>query len=144
MSTPITITGRLVDAPELKFTPSSHAVANFTVAHNRRRFDKQRNEWVDEGADFYRCQAWRDLAQNLAEAWQKGTLVVVTGTIEQRSYETREGEKRSVWEVKVEDAGTSLRFAKRDTPSSSGGYQRSAPNPAGDWGAESGTQEPPW
>ena len=113
MSTPITITGRLVADPELRFTPSGAAVANFTIAHNRRKFDRNSNEWKDEGTDFYRCSAWRELAENIAEAWAKGMLVIASGTIEQREYETREGEKRSVWEVTVEDAGSSLKWKPR-------------------------------
>ena len=109
--TAITIVGRLTDAPELRFTPSGAPVANFTVAVNRRKFDKQRNEWTDAGTDFYRCSIWRDTAENVAESLTKGVEVIVTGDLISREYETREGEKRTVWEVNAEHVGPSLRWA---------------------------------
>jgi single-strand DNA-binding protein len=109
--TVITVVGNLTDDPELRFTSSGVAVANFTVASTPRMFDKQTNEWKDGDALFLRCSIWRQAAENVAESLQKGARVVVQGRLKQRSYETREGEKRTVYELDVEEVGPSLRYA---------------------------------
>jgi len=124
--TTITIVGNLTDDPELRFTPSGAAVANFTVASTPRNFDKQTNEWVDGEAMFLRCSIWRQAAENVAESLQRGMRVVVQGRLKARSYETREGEKRTVFEIEVEEIGPSLKFAtakvNRVSRSGGGGY----------------------
>ena len=107
----ITVVGNLTDDPELRFTPSGAAVANFTVASTPRTFDKQTNEWEDGEAMFLRCSIWRQAAENVAESLQRGMRVVVHGRLKARSYETREGEKRTVFEIDVEEIGPSLKFA---------------------------------
>ncbi len=107
----ITVIGNLTADPELRFTPSGAAVANFTVASTPRRFDKNTNEWVDQEALFMRCTVWRQQAENVAESLQKGMRVVAYGRLQQRSYETREGEKRTVIEMQVDEVAPSLLFA---------------------------------
>lgn len=109
--TPITVVGNLTADPELRFTPSGAAVANFTVASTPRRFDKQTNEWVDQEALFLNCSVWRQAAENVAESLVKGMRVIVTGNLRARSYETREGDKRTVFEIDVEDVGPALKYA---------------------------------
>jgi single-strand DNA-binding protein len=107
----ITVVGNLVDDPELRFTPSGAAVANFRIASTPRTFDKQSNEWKDGDALFLSCAVWRQAAENVAESLQKGMRVVVQGRLKQRQYETREGEKRTVVELEVEEVGPSLKYA---------------------------------
>jgi single-strand DNA-binding protein len=109
--TNITLVGNLTDDPELRFTPSGAAVANFTVASTPRFLDKQTNEWKDGDALFMRCNIWRQAAENVAESLQRGMRVIVTGRLRQRSYETKEGEKRTVYEVEVDEIGPSMRYA---------------------------------
>lgn len=109
--TVITVVGNLTADPELRFTPSGAAVANFTVASTPRTFDKNSNEWKDGEALFLRCSVWRQAAENVAESLHKGTSVIVQGRLKQRSYETKEGEKRTVYELDVEEIGPSLRWA---------------------------------
>ena len=109
--TVITVVGNLVDDPELRFTPSGAAVANFRIASTPRTFDKQSNEWKDGDALFLTCSVWRQAAENVAESLQRGMRVVVQGRLKQRSYETREGEKRTVVELEVDEVGPSLTFA---------------------------------
>src|SRR4051794_18870374 len=109
--TVITIIGNLTADPELRFTPSGAAVANFTVASTPRQFDRQSNEWKDGETLFMRCSVWRDAAENVAESLQRGTRVIVSGRLTQRSYETKEGEKRTVVEMEVDEVGPSLRYA---------------------------------
>ena len=109
--TVITVVGNLVDDPELRFTPSGAAVANFRIASAPRTFDKQSNEWKDGEALFLSCSIWRQAAENVAESLQKGMRVIVQGRLRQRSYETREGERRSVYELDVEEVGPSLKYA---------------------------------
>ncbi|MEE4023815.1 single-stranded DNA-binding protein [Gordonia sp. PKS22-38] len=109
--TVITVVGNLTADPELRFTPSGAAVANFTVASTPRTFDRQTNEWKDGEALFLRCNIWRDAAENVTESLSKGTRVVVQGRLKQRSFETREGEKRTVVELEVDEIGPSLRYA---------------------------------
>ena len=109
--TTITIIGNLTNDPELRFTPSGAAVANFTVASTPRTFDRQANEWKDGETLFMRCSVWRDAAENVAESLQRGTRVLVSGRLKSRSYETKEGEKRTVVELDVDEVGPSLRYA---------------------------------
>ncbi|SFK49305.1 single-stranded DNA-binding protein [Cellulomonas sp. KH9] len=109
--TTITVIGNLTGDPELRFTPSGAAVANFTVASTPRTFDRQSNEWKDGDTLFLRCSIWREAAESVAESLTKGTRVIVQGRLVQRSYETREGEKRTVYELQVDEVGPSLRYA---------------------------------
>jgi len=109
--TVITLIGNLTSDPELRFTPSGAAVANFTVASTPRSFDRQSNEWKDGETLFMRCAVWREAAENVAESLTKGTRVLVTGRLRSRSFETREGEKRTVMEMDVDEVGPSLRYA---------------------------------
>jgi len=109
--TTITVIGNLVDDPELRFTPSGAPVANFRIASTPRTFDRQSNEWKDGDTLFLRCSIWREAAESVAESLTKGTRVIVTGRLVQRSYETREGEKRTVYELQVDEVGPSLRYA---------------------------------
>ena len=109
--TTITIVGNLVDDPELRFTPSGAAVANFRVASTPRTFDKQTNEWKDGEGLFLSCSVWRQAAENVAESLQRGMRVVISGRLKARTYETREGEKRTVFEIDVDEVGPSLKYA---------------------------------
>ena len=109
--TNITIIGNLVDDPELRFTPSGAAVAKFRVASTPRFFDRTTNEWKDGDSLFLQCQIWRQAAENVAESLTRGMRVIVSGRLKQRSYETKEGEKRTVFEVEVDEVGPSLRNA---------------------------------
>src|SRR5690349_10835405 len=109
--TTITVIGNLVDDPELRFTPSGAAVANFRIASTPRTFDRQTNEWKDGDALFLSCSVWRQAAENVAESLQKGMRVVVQGRLKSRQYETREGEKRTVFEIDVDEVGPSLKYA---------------------------------
>jgi single-strand DNA-binding protein len=119
----ITVVGNLTADPELRFTPSGAAVANFTVASTPRIFDRQSNEWKDGDALFMRCSIWREAAENVAESLTRGSRVIAQGRLKQRSYETREGEKRTVVELEVDEIGPSLRYAtaKVNKASRSGG-----------------------
>ncbi|MFM8515879.1 MAG: single-stranded DNA-binding protein [Actinomycetota bacterium] len=107
----VTVVGNLTNDPELRFTPSGAAVASFTVASSSRVLDKTTNEWKDGDTTYLRCSVWRQYAENVAESLTKGTRVIVTGRLKQRSYETREGEKRTVMEIDVDDVGPALRYA---------------------------------
>lgn len=109
--TVITVIGNLTADPELRFTPSGAAVANFTVASTPRTFDRQSNEWKDGETLFLRCSVWREAAENVAESLQKGMRVIVQGRLKSRSYETKEGERRTVTELDVDEVGPSLRYA---------------------------------
>ena len=123
--TPITVIGNLTADPELRFTPSGAAVANFTVASTPRTFDKNTNEWKDGEALFLNCSVWRQAAENAAESLVRGMRVIVQGNLKARSYETREGEKRTVFEIDVQEVGPSLKYAtakvSKTTRSGSGG-----------------------
>ena len=134
--TPITVVGNLTADPELRFTPSGAAVANFTVASTPRTFDRQTNEWKDGEALFLNCSVWRQAAENAAESLTRGMRVIVSGRLKARSYETREGEKRTVFEIDVEEVGPSLKYAtaKVTKTSRSGGGQ----------GFQSGGGDDPW
>lgn len=167
----ITVVGNLTDDPELKFTPSGAAVANFTVASTPRTFDKQTNEWKDGDALFLRCAAWRQLAENVAESLQKGQRVVVTGALRVRQFERQDGSKGTSVEMNVDEVGPSLRYAtaKVTKASRSGGDfgggnsggGQAAPRPAADsnpwstapaapqggadaWGGGGSSEEPPF
>ena len=107
----VTVVGNLTNEPELRFTPSGAAVASFTIASSSRVLDKTTNEWKDGDTVFMRCSVWRQYAENVAESLQKGMRVIATGRLRQRSYETREGEKRTVVEMEVDDVGPALRYA---------------------------------
>ncbi len=135
--TPITVVGNLTADPELRFTPSGAAVANFTVASTPRTFDRQSNEWKDGEALFLNCSVWRQAAENAAESLTRGMRVVVSGRLKARSYETREGEKRTVFEIDVDEIGPSLKYAtaKVTKTSRSGG---------GGGGFQSGGGDDPW
>ncbi|SEF28204.1 single-strand DNA-binding protein [Amycolatopsis pretoriensis] len=109
--TVITVIGNLTSDPELRFTPSGAAVANFTVASTPRTLDRQSGEWKDGEALFLRCNIWRQAAENVAESLTRGARVVVQGRLKQRSFETKEGEKRTVVELEVDEIGPSLRYA---------------------------------
>lgn len=109
--TNITMIGNLVDDPELRFTPSGAAVAKFRVASTPRYLDKNTNEWKDGDTLFLQCQIWRQAAENVAESLTKGMRVILSGRLKQRSYETKEGEKRTVFEIEVDEVGPSLRNA---------------------------------
>ena len=111
MDPTICVAGNLTADPELRFTPSGAAVANFTVASTPRIYDRQSGEWKDGEALFLRCNIWREAAENVAESLTRGSRVIVTGRLKQRSFETREGEKRTVVEVEVDEIGPSLRYA---------------------------------
>ena len=110
--TTITVIGNLTDNPELRFTPSGAAVAKFRIASTPRYFDKASGEWRDGDPLFLSCNLWRDPAENAAESLARGTRVIVTGRLRQRSYETSEGEKRTVMELEVDEIGPSLRYAR--------------------------------
>jgi len=165
--TVITIIGNLVDDPELRFTPSGAAVAKFRIASTPRVLDRATNEWKDGDSLFLTCNVWRQAAENVAESLTKGTRVIVSGRLRQRSYETKEGEKRTVYEVEVDEVGPSLRNAtakvNRASRGASGGggfggggagagaedpWATAAPAPAGGggWGAQGGdySDEPPF
>ncbi len=135
----ITVVGNLTADPELRFTPSGAPVANFTVASTPRTFDKNSNEWKDGDALFLNCAVWRQAAENVAESLTKGMRVIVQGRLRSRSYETREGEKRTVFEVEVEEIGPALKYATAKVTRSSGGSGGSynSGSPAGGGGSSS-------
>lgn len=109
--TNVTVVGNLTADPELRFTQSGAAVASFTVASTPRHYDKQQDKWVDDPALFMRCNVWRQVAENVAESLTRGSRVIVSGRLRQRSFETKEGEKRTVVELEVDEVGPSLRYA---------------------------------
>src|SRR5213592_3643763 len=142
--TVITVVGNLVDDPELRFTPSGAAVAKFRVASTPRIFDKQTNEWKDGEGLFLTCSVWRQAAENVAESLQRGMRVIVQGRLKQRSYEDREGVKRTVYELDVEEVGASLKTATAKVTKTSGrggqgGYGGGGGQQGGgNWGGSSG------
>jgi single-strand DNA-binding protein len=141
--TVITVVGNLTADPELRFTPSGAAVANFTVASTPRTFDRASGEWKDGEALFLRCNIWRQAAENVAETLTRGARVIVQGRLKQRSFETREGEKRTVIELEVDEIGPSLRYAtanvtKASRGSGGGGYGGGGGNGGGGYGGGSG------
>ncbi|MEU6538875.1 single-stranded DNA-binding protein [Streptomyces sp. NPDC047000] len=132
--TVITVVGNLVDDPELRFTPSGAAVAKFRVASTPRTFDRQTNEWKDGESLFLTCSVWRQAAENVAESLQRGMRVVVQGRLKQRSYEDREGVKRTVYELDVEEVGPSLRNATAKVTKTSGRGGQGGPGGGGGQG----------
>ncbi|MBK7721800.1 MAG: single-stranded DNA-binding protein [Austwickia sp.] len=141
--TTLTIIGNLTQEPELRFTPSGAAVANFTVASTPRQFDRQSNEWKDGETLFMRCSVWRDAAENVAESLARGARVIVTGRLKSRSYETKEGEKRTVIEMDVDEVGPSLRYASaKVTKTQRGGGGYGGGQPSGGPGGPSGPGGP--
>jgi single-strand DNA-binding protein len=154
--TVLTIVGNLTADPELRFTPSGDAVANFTVASTPRTFDRQSQEWKDGDALFMRCSVWRQAAENVAESLTRGTRVIVQGRLRQRSYETKEGEKRTVVELEVDEVGPSLKFAQASVQRASRGDSAprrgssrnedpwATPAPAGVGSGGYGGDEPPF
>ncbi|MFB7662696.1 single-stranded DNA-binding protein [Kitasatospora sp. NPDC056138] len=158
--TVITLVGNLVDDPELRFTPSGAAVAKFRIASTPRTFDRQTNEWKDGESLFLTCNVWRQPAENVAESLQRGMRVIVQGRLRQRSYETKEGEKRTVFEVEVDEVGPSLRSAtakvtranRSGGPGGQGGFggqqgggggYGGGGQQGGGWGGNSGGQSGP-
>ncbi len=141
--TTITVVGNMVADPELRFTPSGAAVASFRIASTPRFFDKNANEWKDGDSLFLTCNVWRQYAENVAESLSKGMRVIVTGRLKQRSYETREGEKRTVFEVEVDDVGPALRnaTAKVNRISREGGFSSGGNSGGGGFGAAA---DDPW
>lgn len=128
--TQITVVGNLVADPELRFTASNVAVANFRIASTPRRFNRQTNQWEDGEALYLTCNVWRQVAENVANTLTKGMRVIVTGRLRQRSYDTREGERRSVMEIEVDEVGPSLQYATAQVQrvsrgeGNSGGFQQ--------------------
>ncbi|MDE0572155.1 single-stranded DNA-binding protein [Demequina sp. B12] len=152
--TPITVVGNLTADPELRFIQSGAAVVNFTVASTPRTFDRQSNEWKDGDTLFMRCSLWREAAENVAESLTKGTRVIVTGRLVQRSFESN-GEKRSVVELQVDEVGPSLRYAtakvnrtqRSGGPGGGGGFGGGAPAGGSSndpWATAPASDEPPF
>ena len=148
--TTITVIGNLTNDPELRFTPSGSAVANFTIASTPRTFDRQSNEWKDGETLFLRASVWREAAENVAESLTKGMRVIVSGRLKSRSYETKEGEKRTVIELEVDEIGPSLRYAnakinrtQRGNQGGQGSGGFGSQGSAGP-GGQSVPQEDPW
>lgn len=166
--TVITVIGNLTADPELRFTPSGAAVANFTVASTPRTFDRNTNEWKDGEALFLRCAIWREAAENVADSLHKGARVIVSGRLKQRSYETKEGERRTVIELDVDEIGPSLRYATAkvtkmnrsgggggwgggnqqggggQSGGGQGGWGGGGPNQGSNQGGSSQAQDDPW
>jgi single-strand DNA-binding protein len=144
--TQITIAGNLVEDPELRFTPAGQPVAKFRVASTPRYLDKTTNEWKDGDSLFLTCNVWRQAAENAAETLRRGMRVIVSGRLRQRSYETKEGEKRTVYEVEVDDVGPSLRnaSAKVTKATRSGPADGPSARPSGAPGGASSTESDPW
>ncbi|MDR2896006.1 MAG: single-stranded DNA-binding protein [Propionibacteriaceae bacterium] len=143
--TPITIVGNLTGDPELRFTPSGAAVANFTVASTPRTFDRASNEWKDGDAMFLNCSVWRQVAENVAESLAKGMRVIVQGRLKSRSYETNTGERRTVFEIDVDEVGPALRYAvaKVTRNPGHGGQAQGSQSSAG-WQATEPPASDPW
>ena len=143
----ITVIGNITGDPELRFTPSGAAVANFTVASTPRQFDRQSNEWKDGETLFMRCSVWRDAAENVAESLARGTRVIVSGRLKSRSYETKEGEKRTVVEMEVDEVGPSLRYAtakvnRTQRGGGGGGFGGQQGGGSGGFGGQQGGGQP--
>lgn len=147
--TTITVIGNLTADPELRFTPSGSAVANFTIASTPRTFDRQSNEWKDGETLFLRASIWKEAAENVAESLIKGTRVIVSGRLKSRTYDTKEGEKRTVMELEVDEIGPSLKYANakvnRTQRNGQGGQQQSQQqNQGGGGGQQSQPAADPW
>ena len=145
--TVITVVGNLVDDPELRFTPSGAPVANFRVASTPRTLDRQTNEWKDGEALFLSCSVWRQAAENVAESLQRGMRVIIQGRLKSRQYETREGEKRTVFEIDVDEIGPALKYATAKvvkTTRQGGGYNSGGGQQSGQQsGQQAGQQAAP-
>jgi single-strand DNA-binding protein len=147
--TQITIVGNLVDDPQLRYTPTGNAVANFRIASTPRFMDRATNEWKDGDSLFLTCNVWRQPAENVAESLQRGMRVIVSGRLRQRSYETKEGEKRTVYEIEVDDVGPSLRNASAKVTKSQrsgggqGGFGGGSSSGGGQGGYGGGSSRPP-
>lgn len=145
----ITVVGNLTASPELRFTPNGAAVANFTVASTSRTFDRQSNQWVDGEALFLRCSVWREVAENVAESLTKGMRVIVHGRLKARTYDDRDGNKRTSWEMDVDEIGPALRFAtakvtRNQRNNGGGNYQGGGGNyQGGGFGGPQGGQQNP-
>ncbi|GAA2351228.1 single-stranded DNA-binding protein [Catellatospora methionotrophica] len=149
--TTITVIGNLVDDPELRFTPSGAAVAKFRLASTPRTLDRASGEWKDGEPLFLSCNMWRQMAENVAESLQKGSRVIVSGRLRQRSYETKEGEKRTVYELEVDEIGPSLRYAtakvqkmSRSGGGGGGGYGSGSSGGGNNSGGGGGFSDDPW
>ena len=152
--TTITVVGNLTNDPELRFTPAGAAVANFTIASTPRTFDRQSNEWKDGETLFLRASVWKEMGENVAESLTKGTRVVVQGRLKSRSYETKEGEKRTVMELEVDEIGPSLRYASAKVTRTQrsggggggqGGYNNNSQQGRGQQqGGQQAPQDDPW
>ena len=144
----ITVVGNLTGDPELRFTPSGAAVASFTVASTPRTLDKATNEWKDGEALFLRCSIWRQAAENVAESLTRGSRVIVQGRLQQRSFETKEGEKRTVIEMQVDEVGPSLKYAtakvNKTTRGSGGSFGGNGGGGGGNGGGFGGGAADPW
>jgi single-strand DNA-binding protein len=148
--TQITIVGNLVDDPQLRYTPTGQAVTNFRVASTPRRYNRDSGQWEDGEALFLSCTVWRQAAENVAESLQRGMRVIVQGGLRQRQYETKEGEKRNVYEIQVDEVGPSLTFASAKVTKSSrstGGFGGGSSGGGGQSGYGGGGGRPaddPW
>jgi single-strand DNA-binding protein len=140
--TQITIAGNLVDDPQLRYTPTGQAVANFRIASTPRWQDRATGEWKDGDSLFLSCNVWRQAAENVAESLQRGMRVIVQGRLRQRSYETKEGEKRTVYEIEVDEVGPSLRNASAKVTKSSRSTGGFGSGPAGPAGQSGGSGQP--
>jgi single-strand DNA-binding protein len=143
--TTITVIGNLTNDPELRFTPSGSAVSNFTVASTPRSFDKNSNEWKDGETLFLRCAAWRELGEHVAESIVKGMRVIVTGRLKSRQYETKEGEKRTVIELEVDEIGPSLKYGTAKFTKDTKGKREQIPDAQEDpWATPTVVGSDPW
>ncbi|THV40509.1 single-stranded DNA-binding protein [Glycomyces buryatensis] len=142
--TVITVIGNLVDDPELRYTPSGAAVAKFRIASTPRTFDRESNQWRDGEALFLTCSVWRQYAENVAESLSRGTRVIVQGKLKQRTFDTREGEKRTVYELDVEEVGPALKFATAKVNKSSGGAGGGGRSFGGGGNAGGSAPDDPW
>lgn len=144
--TPITLIGNLTTDPELRFTPSGHAVASFTVASTSRTHDRQTNEWRDSDPLFLTCTVWRQYAENIAESLTKGMRVIVNGTLKARTFEARDGSKRTVYEIDVNEVGPALRYATaKVTRTTTGSGPRAQHATPATWGpAAPSSDADPW
>src|SRR6476659_7680703 len=149
--TTITVVGNLTDDPELRFTPSGAAVAKFRIASTPRTLDRASGEWKDGEPLFLACSVWRQAAENVAESLQRGSRVIVSGRLRQRSYETKEGEKRTVYELEVDEIGPSLRYAtakvqkmSRSGGGGGGGYGSGSSGGGNSSGGGGGFSDDPW
>lgn len=142
----ITVVGNLTADPELRFTPNGAAVAGFTVASTPRKYNAATQQWEDGEALFLRCQVWRQAGENVAESLTKGTRVIVQGRLKQRSFETREGEKRTVIELEVDEIGPSLKYATARPEKVNRQQSYKAPEPTGSdpWGSAAGNDDAPF